>query len=199
MIADGILARRHARPRPSPLARLRQATPVPARRLMSEPALMVALLAVALLAHGLNMFNLPARGFTDDEGIYTAQAWAVLREGRLSPYTYFYDHAPAGWIQLAGWLGLTDGVGAFDSAIDSGRTLMLLLHLGMVPLLYRLARKLGCGMPSAALATLLFSLSPLAIFYQRLVLLDTFMLFWVLLSLDLLLNGWRSEERRVGK
>ena len=45
---------------------------------------------------------------------------------------------------------------------------MLLLHLAMVPLLYHVARKLGCGPPPAALAPLLFSLSPLAIFYQRL-------------------------------
>ena len=92
-------------------------------------------------------------------------------------------------------MALTGGPHTFGGAIDSGRVLMLLLHLAMVPLLYRVARKLGCGPPAAALAALLFSLSPLAIFYQRPVLLDNIMLFWVLLSLDLLLDGWGRLSR----
>ena len=142
------------------------------------------------MAHGLNMFNFPAFAFKDDEGIYAAQAWAVLRQGRLAPYTYFYDHAPAGWILLAGWMGLTGGPHTFGSAIDSGRVLMLLLHLAMVPLLYRVARKLGCRPPAPCWRSSCSPLSPLAIFYQRLLLLDNIMLFWVLLSLDLLLDGW---------
>jgi len=159
-------------------------------------ALLVAVLAlVALVAQGWNMFRYPAFTLTDDEGIYASQAWAILREGRLTPYTYVYDHAPAGWILLAGWLGVTGGPSTFGGAIDGGRVLMLLLHLAMVPLLYQIARKLGCGPATAGFATLVFSLSPLAIFYQRLVLLDTIMLFWLLLSLNLLLDGWGRLSR----
>ncbi|HEX5506844.1 MAG TPA: glycosyl hydrolase family 8 [Thermomicrobiales bacterium] len=165
-------------------------------RFRTERALVAGLVLVGLVAQGLNMFNNPGFAGLGDEGIYTSQAWAVLREGRLAPYTYFYDHAPAGWILLAGWMGLTGGPFTFGDAIDSGRVLMLLLHLAMVVWLYRLARRLGCGAPTAALATLLFSLSPLALFYQRLVLLDTIMLFWALLSLDLLLDG-RGRLSRV--
>src|SRR6266545_7722603 len=167
-------------------------------RLLGGDLLMVIILvAVALIAHGLNMFHYPAFSLTDDEGIYMAQAWALLREGLLAPYTYFYDHAPGGWILIAGWMGLTGGPHTFGNAIDSGRVLMLLLHLAMVPLLYHLARKLGCGMLAAALATLLFSLSPLAVFYQRMLLLDNLMLFWALISLDLLLDGWGRLSRVV--
>src|SRR5205814_199067 len=59
------------------------------------------------------------------------------------------------------------------------------------------ARKLGCGAGAAAVAVALFSLSPLAIFYQRFVLLDSIMLFWTLLSLDLLLDGWGRLSRVV--
>lgn len=159
--------------------------------------MVLMLVTVALLAHGLNMFHYPAFSLKDDEGIYMAQAWALLREGQLAPYTYFYDHAPGGWIMLAAWMWLTGGPHAFGGVIEGGRVLMLLLHLAMTPLLYHVARKLGCGMFAAALATLLFSLSPLAIFFQRMVLLDNMMLFWVLLSLDLLLDGWGRLSRVV--
>src|SRR6266542_5223658 len=76
------------------------------RLLGGDLPLVLILVAVALIAHGLNMFHYPAFSLTDDEGIYMAQAWALLREGRLAPYTYFYDHAPGGWILIAGWMGL---------------------------------------------------------------------------------------------
>src|SRR3990170_2107893 len=59
-------------------------------------------LVVALVSHGWNMFYYPQ--YLGDEGIYLEQAWAVLREHRLSPYTYFYDHAPVGWLVVAGWI-----------------------------------------------------------------------------------------------
>ncbi len=159
-----------------------------ATSIAGEWALILLLMAVGLVAHGFNMFNFPSFTFNGDEGIYTSQALAVL-EGRLSPYTYWYDHAPGGWILLAAWMTLSSGANAFGSTIDSGRVLMLLLHLAMVHRLYRVAREFGCGPAPAALATLLFSLSPLAIFYQRPVTLDTLMLFWTLISLDLLLDG----------
>ena len=48
------------------------------------------------MAHGFTMFSLPAFTYNGEEGIYTGQALAVLRDGRLSPYTCWYDHAPAG-------------------------------------------------------------------------------------------------------
>jgi 4-amino-4-deoxy-L-arabinose transferase-like glycosyltransferase len=159
--------------------------------------LLFAVLLVGLLAMGLNMFNYPAFTWTEDEGVYVSQAWAVLRTGQLAPYTYVYDHAPGGWLLLAAWMGFTGQPLAFGNTIDSGRVLMLLLHLAMVPLLYHLARKLGCRAPLAALAAGLFSVSPLAVTYQRLVLLDSMMLFWVLLSLDLLLDGWGRLSRVI--
>lgn len=140
--------------------------------LWGERALILGLVIIALVAHAFNMFHYPSINRNEDEGIYMSQAWAVLREGTLSPYTYWYDHAPAGWILISGWLLLTGGPFAFGSAIDSGRVLMLVLHLGMVPLLYHLTRKLGASIPMSALAVFLFSVSPLAITHQRMVLLD---------------------------
>ena len=66
--------------------------------------LVVVSLATGALTHGFNLFNYPL--YVTDEGIYSQQAWSVLREARLSPYTYFYDHAPAGWIAIASWVAL---------------------------------------------------------------------------------------------
>jgi endo-1,4-beta-D-glucanase Y/4-amino-4-deoxy-L-arabinose transferase-like glycosyltransferase len=163
----------------------------------AETVLVMGLFVISILAHSFNMFHYPSLDRLDDEGIYMSQAWAVLREGQLTPYTYWYDHAPAGWIIIAGWLGITGGPTAFSSAIDSGRVLMLLVHVAMVPLLYYLARKLGSSIPFAGLAVFLFSVSPLAITYQRLVLLDNIMMFFILVSLNLLLDGWGRLSRVV--
>src|ERR1700740_3005879 len=63
-------------------------------RQVARLLLLVSLLSAAI-THGYHLFLYPL--YTTDEGIYVEQAWAVLREGRLSPYTYFYDHAPGGW------------------------------------------------------------------------------------------------------
>ncbi len=166
-------------------------------RLSGDSLVIYALIALGLVAQGWNMFHYPAQTFTGDEGLYVSQAWAVIREAQLTPYTFVYDHAPAGWIQLAAWMGATGGPHTFGGAVDSGRVLMLLLHLGSVPLLYRVTRKLGCTIPIAAIAGMLFSLSPLALYYQRLVMLDTIMVFWLLLSLNLLLDGWGRLSRVV--
>src|SRR5215217_4607702 len=67
----------------------------------------LGLLVVTGLVHGLHMTVTPALVTTDDEGTYVAQAWAILHQGRLAHYTYWYDHPPLGWIQIAGWAWLT--------------------------------------------------------------------------------------------
>ena len=163
--------------------------------LRGDAAVLLPLIACGVVAHGLNMFQFPSFTGLDDEGIYAAQAWAILREGQLSPYTYVYDHVPGGWILLAAWMSITAGPHAFGGAIDSGRVLMLVLHVASVVMLYRVARKLGCGTATAAAGSMLFSISPLALGYQRRLLLDNIMLFWSLLSLDLLLDGWGRLSR----
>jgi endo-1,4-beta-D-glucanase Y len=177
-----------------PFGVVRRARPLLAV-LQGDTPVVLTLVAVALISHGLNMFQFPSFTSIDDEGIYASQAWAILREGQLSPYTYVYDHVPGGWILVAAWMALTGGPHAFGGAIDSGRVLMLLVHVASVVLLYRVARKLGCGTPAAAIGALLFTISPLALEYQRRLLLDNLMLFWCLLSLDLLLDGWGRLSR----
>jgi len=153
------------------------------------------LLAVALLAvvtHSVNMFHYPL--YLGDEGIYLEQAWAVIREGQLAPYTYFYDHAPAGWLWVAVWeFLLPRHFLTFGMAINSARVLMVLIDAGSTALLYRIAHHMTHSHFAAIATALVFTLSPLEIYYQRMVLLDNIMVFWLLLTLDLML----METRRI--
>src|SRR5512145_868577 len=66
----------------------------------------IALAALTFMAAVLSLCNLDgAPSYQDYEGTYTAQAFAV-HSGSLAPYTYWYDHPPLGWIQIAAlnWL-----------------------------------------------------------------------------------------------
>jgi 4-amino-4-deoxy-L-arabinose transferase-like glycosyltransferase len=150
-------------------------------------ALAFALLS-GLVTHGYHLFDYPL--YSTDEGIYVERTWSVIREDRLSPQTYYYDHAPGGWLLLAVWDFLLPGhFGTFGNPVNSGRVLMVLIHLASVYLLFEIARKFsGGGLLAPTIATFLFNFSPLAIYYQRMVLLDNIMVFWVLLSIYLLLR-----------
>lgn len=140
-----------------------------------------------LLSHGYHLFRYPL--YLTDEGIYMQRAWSLVRETRLSPYTYDYDHAPAGWITLAGWaFPLPKQFETFGSAINTGRFLMLLVHLGAVVLLFEVTRRLSGSVLAATIAAFFFNLSPIAVYYQRQVLLDNLMMFWLLLALYALLR-----------
>jgi len=139
----------------------------------------------------VNLGNYP-RWFTD-EGVYVSQAWAVKTLGSLAPYTYWYDHPPGGWIQLAGWFGLT---GALErngsSSILAGREFMVVVAMAAAILIYALARRLGVHGGYAFFAALLYILSPLAIAYSRYVLLDNMAIAWTLLAMYLTLNPKRK-------
>jgi 4-amino-4-deoxy-L-arabinose transferase-like glycosyltransferase len=176
---------------------LRRGTPATTRLLGAASAaqrslgpLGIAALALALVTglvtHGFHLFQYPL--YSTDEGIYIERAWAVIHEDRLSPQTYYYDHAPGGWLQVALWDFLLPGhFGTFGNPVNSGRVLMLLVHLASVFLLFEIARRLSGGLLAPMIATFLFNFSPLAVYYQRMVLLDNLMVFWVLLSIYLLL------------
>ena len=135
-----------------------------------ETLLVVAILCIAGVAHGINMFHFPY--FEDDEGTYLSQAWAVVYQGHLPYYTYWYDHAPVGWLQIALWMVLTGGFQTFGSPIYSGRVLMLIMQVVSTFLLYRIAKNTSRSWLVAAVVALLFALSPYGIHYHRRVLLD---------------------------
>ena len=154
-------------------------------------ALVAALLLVLALVLGIGIERYPA--LSDDEGTYVAQAWALLNDGSLAHYTYWYDHPPLGWIQLAvaGWL--LDPVLGGGAAVAQARDLMLIPALAGAALLYLLARRLGLRRGFAAAAVLLFGLSPLAISSLRTVYLDNLATPWILAAFVLA----ASPERRL--
>ncbi|MHB8294043.1 MAG: ArnT family glycosyltransferase [Acidimicrobiales bacterium] len=153
--------------------------------------LLAALLAVIGVVHGVNMGHSPAP--IDDEGTYVSEAWAVEAHGTLAPYTYWYDHPPLGWIQLGGWALVTSAFSAASHTVASARSFTLIADLASASMLYVLARRLDYRRPAAAAATLLFTLSPLAVVYQRYVYLDNIAMPWVLAAFALAL----SPKRRL--
>lgn len=150
----------------------------------------VSTLVIALLSLGYGLFDYPY--FEEDEGTYTAQAVSLISQGTLSPYTYWYDHAPLGWIMLSGWMLLTGGITAFGLSLDSGRVMMLVLHLATNLLIVIIAKKWKTKTIATFLAILLFNLSPLAIYYHRRILLDNIMT--PLLLASLLFSNWKKHR-----
>jgi len=143
-------------------------------------------LFVSLRAHALNMFNFPR--YELDEGTYISSAWAILH-GQLAPYPYGYGHPPLAWMQIAAWVQLTGGFFTFGDALNTGRVFMLFYALGCSLLIYLIVRRLISSRTAGLLAMVIFSLSPLAITYQRQILLDNIGIFWLLLALYFLVTG----------
>jgi 4-amino-4-deoxy-L-arabinose transferase-like glycosyltransferase len=171
---------------------LPKASPARKRWFTLEHVMLLLSMVVGAITHGYHLFLYPL--YITDEGIYMERAWSVLRQGMLSPYTYYYDHAPGGWLTIATWTAvLPHQFEAFGNAINTGRVLMLLIHVASTYLLFMSTRRLSGSVLAAVVACFFFNVSPLAIFYQRQVLLDNLMVFWVLLSLYLA----TSDDRRI--
>jgi endo-1,4-beta-D-glucanase Y len=157
-------------------------------------ALWIALIVlIAGLVHGYNMFGFPY--YESDEGTYMSQAWAIIRLGALAPYTYWYDHAPGGWLQIAAWTMLTGGFRSFGAPINSGRVLMLLMQIASVFMVYRIARNVSGGLVAPTIAALTFALSAYGTYYHRRVVLDNITTCWMLLSIVLLTEPDLSLKR----
>jgi hypothetical protein len=138
-------------------------------------------LAVTAVLQAWNMTGTPQR--IDDEGTYTAQAWAIGHLGELTHYTYWYDHPPLGWIQIAGYAQLTGAWGRYAFAVDAAREAMVFFATVSALLLFVLGRRLALSRPASAVAALLFSVSPLAIQYHRTVYLDNVATPWLIAAL----------------
>ncbi len=157
--------------------------------------IMSAVLLIAVAAQGINMLHYPY--FEDDEGVYLSQAWAILHQGQLAPYTYWYDHAPFGWIQIAFWFLITGETKLFGTYLVSGRVLMLLVELVSSWLVFRIAQRLSGSVAIAVVATLLFSLSPYGLYFHRRILLDNFSTVWMLVAMALVLVPQRVKLHHI--
>jgi 4-amino-4-deoxy-L-arabinose transferase-like glycosyltransferase len=139
-------------------------------------------LAGVCVATAWNLQGWPGR-VDEDEGTYVAEAWAMISPHHLASYTYWYDHPPLGWAQLAAYIWLTDGFARYSSAVMVGREFMLVVTLASSVLLYVLCRRLEFRRTAAAVTVVLFGLSPLAVYYHRMVSLDNIGTMWLLAAM----------------
>ncbi|MFF8266409.1 ArnT family glycosyltransferase [Streptomyces sp. NPDC016562] len=162
--------------RPAPPARPR------VRLCSSRPDLLLcgALLVAILLVQGWNITAFPT--LSDDEGTYLAQAWAVQQGEGLAHYTYWYDHPPLGWIQIAGLTYLPSLFVPDWMTVAPMRFSMLAVSAASSVLIYVLARRLWLPRWAAGLAMALFGLSPLSVVLQREIFLDNIAVMWILLA-----------------
>ncbi|ONH60507.1 4-amino-4-deoxy-L-arabinose transferase [Frankia sp. CcI49] len=187
-------------PREGALAGVRDAVGLLVRRAAAAArahrtgvVLVLALAVGAGLLHGINFDGWPGR-VNEDEGTYAAQAFAIERWGQISHYSYWYDHPFGGWLFIASYTTLTQAFDRTATAVTAAREAMLWVHVASCVLLYMLSRRLGMRRFFAALAVVLFSVSPLAIWYQRMAFLDNISTMWVLAALVCV----ASPDRSVG-
>ncbi|MEU3978715.1 phospholipid carrier-dependent glycosyltransferase [Streptomyces sp. NPDC026672] len=174
--------------RTSLLTRLR-----PARR---DLLLCGALLVLVLLVQGWNITAYPA--LSDDEGTYLAQAWAV-QEGRgLAHYTYWYDHPPLGWIQIALLTWIPSALDPGTMTVATMRCAMLVVSGVSAVLVYVLGRRLSLAPWAAGLGLVLFGLSPLSVVLQREIFLDNIAVMWLLVAFCLAASPSRHLWHHFG-
>lgn len=154
-----------------------------------ELARILTLVALGVVAHAWNLFEYPR--YQADEGVYMSSAWS-LAHGAITPYTYTYGHPPLGWALIAAWCELTGGFFTFGTAINTGRVFMVVVYAVSAVFVYLIALRLTEHWQAAAIATAVFSFSPLSITFQREVLLDNIATMWVLVAVYLLVI---SESR----
>ncbi|MFD7446395.1 ArnT family glycosyltransferase [Streptomyces sp. NPDC059909] len=173
---------------PAPRFRFRTSRP--------DQLLCGALLMVILIVQGWNITRFPT--FSDDEGTYLAQAWSVQQSMGLAHYTYWYDHPPVGWIQIAliTWPA---------SLIDPSTMTVATMRYAMLPisgisavLLFVLARRLSLPRWAAGLGMALFGLSPLSVMLQREIFLDNVAVMWMLLAFCLAASPSRHLWHHFG-
>ncbi|WP_407699354.1 ArnT family glycosyltransferase [Streptomyces alkaliphilus] len=154
--------------------------PAPVRTGRTDALLCTALLVVIMVVQAWNISHFP--GLSDDEGTYLAQARAVQEGDGLAHYTYWYDHPPLGWIQLAALTRVPAWIAPEAMTVGTMRYAMLGVSAACAILVYLLARRSRLPMWAAALAMVLFGLSPLSVVLQRQIFLDNIAVMWMLLA-----------------
>jgi Glycosyl hydrolases family 8/Dolichyl-phosphate-mannose-protein mannosyltransferase len=120
-----------------------------------------------------NIFTYPY--YENDEGTYLSQAWAVTELNKLAPYTYWYDHAPLGWMILGFMSKIFGGYNLFGNAMNTGRFFILILNFITTIYLFLITKKITNNYYMALASVLFFSILPLASYHQRRIFLDNIM------------------------
>ncbi|MFI8243317.1 ArnT family glycosyltransferase [Streptomyces sp. NPDC085866] len=174
--------------RTSPQERLRSSR--------SDLLLCGLLLVTILVVQGWNIADYPT--LSDDEGTYLAQAWAVQHGKGLGHYTYWYDHPPLGWLQIALLTWIPSAISPGSMTVGSMRIAMLVISGISAVLVYVLGRRLSLPRWAAGLGMALFGLSPLAVVLQREIFLDNIAVMWLLLAFCLAASPSRHLWHHFG-
>ncbi|GAB2867223.1 hypothetical protein GCM10027074_38400 [Streptomyces deserti] len=188
-----------AQRQPAPRTGSARRTATPPSRLRSSRSDLIlcgVLLVAILTVQGWNIADYPT--LSDDEGTYLAQAWAV-QEGRgLAHYTYWYDHPPLGWIQIAALTGIPALISPESMTVGTMRAAMLVISGISAVLVYLLGRRLALPRWAAGLGMVLFGLSPLSVVLQREIFLDNLAVMWTLLAFTLAASPSRHLWHHFG-
>ncbi|MEU0214558.1 phospholipid carrier-dependent glycosyltransferase [Streptomyces sp. NPDC006265] len=174
--------------RPQPLSRLRSSR--------ADLVLCGVLLAAILVVQGWNIGDYPA--LSDDEGTYLAQAWSVQQGNGLAHYTYWYDHPPLGWIQIAVLTWIPALISPEAMTVGTMRAAMLVISGISAVLIFVLGRRLALPRWAAALGMVFFGLSPLSVVLQREIFLDNLAVMWTLLAFTLAASPSRHLWHHFG-
>jgi hypothetical protein len=157
--------------------------------------LVAALVLVVVAVQAVNITNFPT--VSDDEGTYLAQAWAIQHGHGLAHYSYWYDHPPFGWIQIAALSWVPALLFHGPMVVMHARIIMLPVTAIGAALVYVLCLRLRMARWAAALALVVFGLSPLSVTMQREIYLDNFAAVWMLAALVLALSPKRNLWHHV--
>lgn len=151
------------------------------------PIIVIVLFSCILTS--FNIFHYPS--YFDDEGTYMSRAWSLIFQGKLAPYTYWYDHAPLGWMLIAIWVKLTGGFFTFGDSLNTGRVFMVVLNCLSTVMVYEIIKTLTNKKHLGLLASFFFVASPLSISLHRLIFLDNIEMTGILASWLVLLKKRR--------
>ncbi|SMQ18562.1 Dolichyl-phosphate-mannose-protein mannosyltransferase [Streptomyces sp. Ag82_O1-12] len=187
-----------AQHRPAPRTGAHRRVEPPSRLRSSRPDLLLCgvLLVAILVVQGWNIADYPA--LSDDEGTYLAQAWSVQQGNGLAHYTYWYDHPPLGWIQIAVLTWIPALISPESMTVGTMRAAMLVISGISAVLIFVLGRRLALPRWAAALGMVFFGLSPLSIVLQREIFLDNLAVMWTLLAFTLAASPSRHLWHHFG-
>lgn len=145
-----------------------------------------------VLIKSWNLFRFPI--YSEDEGTYVSQAHALWELGELSYYTYWYDHAPVGWVVISLWQKLLDFMMLdFGNSLNDSRVFMMLVSTYILWCIVKILDRFQVSNLVKYLVASLYIFSPLTVYFQRIIFLDNLMIAFLLTSILLFLETARSK------